>query len=1210
MIPPLTPISEPDQILAELEAVTQNQRFQNFVAQTHSREILERLRVPQEAWPRYTVSDDDLHYTSHFLLWQGLQLKLDPNYQDAADEYIKQGCEILEFLYNQAAVGTADRIDQIFNAAIGYYISGYYAGSYVLMRDLGAQPDLPQELALLRNLFQKNLTQTRSLISSIVSDPSYSDSGIATLLRGADVSQDDALDRILLASLNRAISYFIEFPKTGIRSLLETARAIADRGIQLSLRTGFADWWWLFYCVRFLFDEYDANSLWTVLSPLQGDDTEGKYVRPYIRANYSRPSPVIELWRSQKAALPQINEPKRPSYCIKMPTSAGKTRIAEIAILRFLLDFKDDPGSKCIYVAPFRSLAVEIEGSLKESFHALGVRVSELYGGFELSPIERLLMDETRVVVATPEKVDVFLRINPEYLDQIRLVIIDEGHIISLSERGIHYEFFIERLIRLLRPKGVRFLFMSAVLPNAQEFAQWITGNPENVIGRDWRPSRLLLGNLIWERRRARIEYFESDHAPLGHECFVRNLLLPRDLHGIQGIRRNNPYPNDFAEVVAETSLRFAQQGLTMIFCSRKASVGPMAGKITTALKIHSRLEALGEAPLQLDIEEQHRSDVEECVRLANEYMGDRNIVADCLRQGFVIHHASIPKTVRLKLEELVRSHAIRLIVASATLAQGVNLPIQTVIVYGLSHGEDDDLTPITFWNICGRAGRGMQENEGQILFAVDKDLPGVRLNNTSGLSSQQIARRTEFKRRKTIERQDETRDHIVHAYNSYRVLSSLNMLLNLLKKDWEKVHGNVDVAAMCTYLAESNLDWVSSYPQKVVAWLDTVDQGLLALAEEAGLDPISPDMLQQVLAGALAFLQLEDQNDPEAAKGELIDFLFARAKYIARYAQNPIVRKKYYKLGLPLRDCARIAENEQVLGELLNSAKDYMRWDEVVRCQYLQRISEFLLTQIGALAPYRNTTQSCWSDVLALWLGGDSPNEISADQKVAQCVNDPVEISAFIEDAFVYKLPRGLNALTAFFADIAKETGFDLPAVVSYFPALIKYGVHDPVASCLLAFNIESRKLALHLAQHYPHPEIEPNEVLAWFLDLDKAGLARLGFAAQEIVQIDSAQKWSRSFRQRGVITPEVTRLRLTVSISSAQKVSEGDILVLHPRPDLSPHIVSIETLSGEELGQIELEGAIPSDWLLPHTISVQIESKVSVDQERMMLQIAIESF
>lgn len=1206
MIPQVQGTNDTEQILEQLTDLNSDRRLQNLIAQSHSREILQRLQVPPDAWPRYTPFDEDLHYTAHFLLWQALQLKGDPAHAAAADEYIKQSCEILEFLYSQANVGTPDRIDQIFNAALGYYISGYYARSYVLMRDLALTTDLPQELELIRSLLQKNFAATRQSVSRVLLNPAYSDPAIAADMRDGRITSDEALERILRASLNRAFSYLLEYPKTGLPFLMNTARAILDQGINLSLRTGFADWWWIFYCARFLLDEYDSNSMWTALNPLSGDDTSGTFVGPYIRANYARASQVIELWRSQTAALPKINDPERKSYCLKMPTSAGKTRIAEIAILRFLLDSAEDTSTKCIYVAPFRSLAVEVENSLKDSFHPLGTRVSELYGGFELSPIERMMMDETRVVVATPEKLDAFFRTNPEYIEQVRLVIIDEGHIINLSDRGIHYELFIERLLRFLRAQSVRVLFLSAVLPNMAEFSQWITGDSENVIDKDWRPSRLLVGNLIWEQHRARIEYIESDHVPLGHECFVRNFLIPRDLRAI-GSKRKRPYPDDISEVVAETSIRFAQQGTTMIFCTRKISVEPMAERVREALKFHSKFSIQGEPPLLLEIPEKYAADVQECILTANEYMGNHNKVAECLQDGFAIHHADIPKAVRLKLEDLIRKRAVKLIIASATLAQGVNLPIQTVLVHGLSHDQDDDLTPLTFWNICGRAGRGMQENEGQILFAVDLEMSQVKLNNPKGLPPEQVARKTAYKRKMQIEHQSDLRSSIIHGYNSYRVISSLNALLARLKKDWQLQHGNLDIAAMCMHLAENDTSWISERPEIVNGWLATLDEELLALCEEASIETPSPDVLQTLLGRSLAFLQASSDDPSGTMTDDLLKFLNARATYIGSILPDRTKWNKYYKLGLPLKDCLKIGTEEKYLGELLNSARQFQSWEADRRCAFLVQLADFLLMQVGALTPRGSKAMECWKEILNLWLRGNSPNEIASSDAVFQCVSDPTEVSAFIEDVFVYKWPRGLNALTSYFAGIAKETGFDLPKVVSYFTALGKYGVHDPVASCLLAFNLTSRKLALNLAKYYTPSEVDPREVLFWFLDLDPDRLQHLGFRSDEIASIQSAQKWSRLLRHKKAVEPETTRIRIPAQPMLADKVSEGDVVLVRPRMEISPRSVAIETLSGLELGSIDLERDIPIDWLLPNRLCAYMDRKDAIDHDHTELEIRV---
>lgn len=1206
----MTTYEEATQIIQEVAGLEGNRLFQNFVAQAHSRYILQRLQAAPETWPLYRLSDEDLHYTAHYLFWQGLQLKSVPEHCERGDQYIKLGCEILEFLYASLPFGHPDRTEQLFNAAFGYYISGYYARAYVLMRDLQTQTELPQELELLRRLFEKDLAGMRQLISAVLEAEAFSDEMIATGLRDGTLSQDNALDRILHASLNRAFSYFIEYPKSGHRPLFDRARELVDHGTQLALRTGFVDWWWLFYCTRHLFDEYDANALWTVLSPMGGDDPNKRFVEPYIRANYIRRIPVIELWRSQTAALPFINEPTRGSYCLKMPTSAGKTRIAELAILRFLLDHHEDSAAKCVYVAPFRSLAVEIENSFRKSFHPLGVRVSELYGGFELSPIERLLMEETRIIVATPEKIDAFLRYNPEFAEQIRLIVIDEGHIISLSDRGIRYEFFLHRLVRRFAQKDVRVFFLSAVLPNTDEFAQWITGDPDNVITKEWRPSRLLTGELRWNGKSARIDYFEADHKPLGHECFVPSFILPIAPRGLPGVRYRRSFPHDIGEVVAEAGVRFAQQGTTMIFCARKDSVKPMARNTMRSLKIHTALAERDGTEFSLPMDVDADEALQECIRVAEEHMGRDNKVAEYLRAGFVIHHADIPKPVRIRLEQLVRRGAIRLIVATTTLAQGVNFPIQTVIVHGLSHGYDQQLTPITFWNICGRAGRGMRENEGQVLFAVDLDLPNVRLNDTTGLTAIQIQQRTRFKRQKRIEKETLLRKNIIEGYRTYRLLSSLRQLLFLIVQNWKESHGEVDMAELCTRLAENDLGWLSSKCNKDVGrWLDVLDAELLALVEELGHDVVSPDVIQRVMEGSLLFLQAAKTEDAETALVWLREMLFARWRYVHSVVRTNDRRRRFYKLGFPLHDCQAIEENAAHLLALLLRASDFERWSAAERCTYLVQLAGFLLGNVAELEPKDNPTHNCWEQVLTLWLFGCSPNEIAADDDVSRCTRSPAEVSTYIEDAFVYKSPWGLNALIAYLTDVAEDATVELPPVVSYFPALVKYGVHDPVASCLLACGLESRKLALKLAAGYPEDTTEAGSVLMWFLELSEDELASVGLSEQETRIVSVAQESAWSLKQSTPAQPQVERLEVLTDRSDAvARLAPGDILTLRLCPEVSPRAYSLSTLWGARIGLYEHHEPTSSQWANLDRVSVRVINVQQADNGQVRLQVQVE--
>ena len=124
-----------EQVLAETLSLISENRFRNLVAQAHSRAVLQHLETDQDQWPRYSPAlDENLLYTAHFLFWQGLQLKTLSDFRIQGDDLIKQGAEIIEFLYSESISKQTEKTEQLFNASLGYYIAGHYARAYVLMR--------------------------------------------------------------------------------------------------------------------------------------------------------------------------------------------------------------------------------------------------------------------------------------------------------------------------------------------------------------------------------------------------------------------------------------------------------------------------------------------------------------------------------------------------------------------------------------------------------------------------------------------------------------------------------------------------------------------------------------------------------------------------------------------------------------------------------------------------------------------------------------------------------------------------------------------------------------------------------------------------------------------------------------------------------------------------------------------------------------------
>ena len=117
---------------------------------------------------------------------------------------------------------------------------------------------------------------------------------------------------------------------------------------------------------------------------------------------------------------------------VSLPTSAGKTRIAELCILRCLAI-----GKRVLFITPLRALSAQTETSLRKTFLPLGKSVSSLYGSIGTSDYEQDVLRTQDIVVGTPEKLDFALRNDPSLLDDVGLVVLDEGHMIGLNEREI-----------------------------------------------------------------------------------------------------------------------------------------------------------------------------------------------------------------------------------------------------------------------------------------------------------------------------------------------------------------------------------------------------------------------------------------------------------------------------------------------------------------------------------------------------------------------------------------------------------------------------------------------------------------------------------------------------------------------------------------------------------------------------------------------------
>ncbi|WP_394903522.1 DEAD/DEAH box helicase [Clostridium butyricum] len=167
------------------------------------------------------------------------------------------------------------------------------------------------------------------------------------------------------------------------------------------------------------------NPIWNKYVKLLAFDFYDNYSVKKIENRIS----IFEFWQSQLKALNDgLLKLENCSFVVQMPTSAGKTFIAELIILKTLVE---NPGKKIIYIAPYRALRNEKEQELGKNLSKLGYTISTLSGSYEIDELYHPIVENTDVLIATPEKIDLMLRLDKDLFRDLSLLVVDEGHMIG-----------------------------------------------------------------------------------------------------------------------------------------------------------------------------------------------------------------------------------------------------------------------------------------------------------------------------------------------------------------------------------------------------------------------------------------------------------------------------------------------------------------------------------------------------------------------------------------------------------------------------------------------------------------------------------------------------------------------------------------------------------------------------------------------------------
>lgn len=350
------------------------------------------------------------------------------------------------------------------------------------------------------------------------------------------------------------------------------------------------------------------------------------------------------------------------SMVVSAPTASGKTLLAVLAAYRHLSE-----GRKVLYLTPLRALTTEKVTEFARLFGEAGMRVKVRAASGDYDDRGDWLSDSD-LVVATYEKADSLVRHGASWLGRVRLIVVDEVHMIGDRERGPTLEMTVAKLLEVLG--GPQVLCLSATIRNAEEIARWLDAE---LVRSDFRPVPLKEGVLV-----------ESE-----------NMVLFSD-----GTSRRLEEMGDGLLAAVRDGLRNDGQVLVFAMTRRKAEA--------YAKRIAGSLVELG--------------DGEELSRYVARALEDRDSpsseqLAELISRGVAFHHAGLSFHHRSLVEEAFRSRALKVLCATTTLAAGVNLPARTVVIpeyrkYAGSRGYEE-LSVMEYKQLCGRAGRPKYDRAG-----------------------------------------------------------------------------------------------------------------------------------------------------------------------------------------------------------------------------------------------------------------------------------------------------------------------------------------------------------------------------------------------------------------------------------------------------------------------------------------------------------------
>lgn len=556
---------------------------------------------------------------------------------------------------------------------------------------------------------------------------------------------------------------------------------------------------------------------------------------------------VYELWEAQKNVTDRLNDAldsAKISY-ISLPTSAGKTLLAELILYFYVTQ---NSGVQ-LYIVPSLALENEVKNKLAKEFRKVAVRVSN---SVELDDSGNVVRPQ--IIVATPEKIDNYLRRNTEFFSLIDCVVIDEFHKVSSGVRG----WFEEALAIWINYKreqyNYKIVLISAIADNVEDY---LNMNITDVFTDIWAPTRKMYCKFVRDPRAPRttnikcreeinqgynliLNYPESDD-----KYTIKNVFF-QTTRGRRTVDGKDPKNSDTKADIAWKALSCVSERPLMVFFYWKRELERFVEKSALYMPVSPKGQMISNKLAQI--------------------LGESHLLVRVLKRGVAYHNGDLPDDVRGIIESEFRkpNSSIKVLACTTTLADGVNLPAKAILMANVftrtGNASFRSLDIGDYKNIVGRIGRALCDTEGMIYlidypeFYYEKARFDVYYDGTHATYKLSSSIDSEI----GLMDDDELMTRNLEEYKKMQYLQLLIFSISEDFEDFEEMCANLERAQILK-VTDSKRSIIQGYGRRYFNLAKTIDRDLLTKSVKTGVSYKTNIKLREIANELVDSSQLEE---------------------------------------------------------------------------------------------------------------------------------------------------------------------------------------------------------------------------------------------------------------------------------------------------------------------------------------------------------------